>query len=171
MTKTIPDRAWLRAQVLRRIRIVGDCWEWTLSCNHGGTPGRRYGMLRVKEISEYAHRVSYMGFKGPIPAGLQIDHLCRNTKCVNPDHLEAVTAQVNMARSNAPRQMTVRLGICQRGHKRTPENLNGRGQCRVCRNMRQRAVRAANDLDPAAKEARLAKNRQSRARHRARAVG
>lgn len=72
----------------------GECWEWTASLTTtgygqfsvGGRAGRPHG----------AHRVSYELTNGPIPAGLDIDHICHNTICVNPAHLRAVTHQKNM---------------------------------------------------------------------------
>lgn len=73
------------------------CWVW----NKVKTP-KGYGQT-FKEgttIRLYAHRVFYERAKGPIPKGMQIDHLCRNTSCVNPEHLEVVTAAVNIQRGS-----------------------------------------------------------------------
>jgi hypothetical protein len=64
----------------------------------------------TKFTNAYAHRVSYALFKGPIPEGLTIDHLCRTPACVNPDHLEAVTLSENSRRA------AVRKPYCPRGH-------------------------------------------------------
>ncbi len=114
------------------VDATGDCWEWTAYRNPAG-----YGHFTKK----YAHRVAYETLVGPIPAGLQIDHLCRNTSCVNPDHLEPVTPRENTLRSPAsrPRQ-------CPQGHPRTPETRyrlkDGRmGECKACcANRRRRAA-------------------------------
>jgi HNH endonuclease len=67
----------------------GDCWRWT-----GDVSVRGYGRIKRRA----AHRVSYELFVGPIPAGMTIDHLCFNTRCVNPAHLEPVTAEENLRR-------------------------------------------------------------------------
>lgn len=73
-----------------RVRVdANGCWMWTASCYPSG-----YG----SSGTGYAHRVAYEYVKGPIPHGLQIDHLCRVKACVNPDHLEAVTVKENVRR-------------------------------------------------------------------------
>ena len=87
-----------------------------------------------------AHRVAYERAKGPIPDGLVIDHLCRNRRCVNPDHLEAVTPQVNTHRGVAPNNLIRLSGACKHGHPRTEENArvdkHGHTVCRVCQRLR-----------------------------------
>lgn len=65
------------------------CWNW------GGALSRGYGVIRVDGKKALAHRVSYELANGPIPEGLQIDHMCHNRRCVNPSHLQAVTAEGN----------------------------------------------------------------------------
>src|SRR5260221_14462809 len=70
------------------------CWEW-----QGYTNNHGYGQFRpTKGDRRFAHRFSYELFRAPIPTGLVIDHLCRNPRCVNPDHLEPVTERENMLR-------------------------------------------------------------------------
>ncbi len=83
-----------------------------------------------KSGKSYAHREAYVETYGEIPDGLEIDHLCRTRSCVNPQHLEAVTHQENMARS-LPAQKT----HCINGHEFTPENTyrDPRHQQRYCR--------------------------------------
>jgi hypothetical protein len=108
--------------ILSKIRVAeSGCWEW-----QGHVNNRGYGRLRGRV---YSHRASYEAFVGPIPDGLEIDHLCRNTRCCNPEHLEAVTPQENLRRTRAER--------CARGHEFTPENTylrpDGKGRnCLAC---------------------------------------
>lgn len=123
-----------------RYRITDSgCWEWL-----GSTNGLGYGRMRLPgDTYHYAHRVSYEDHKGPIPTGYQVDHLCRNPLCINPDHLEAVTNRENIARSKNKCASVLRENKCFRGHDFTPENTyvtwNGGRSCRICRNQRERA--------------------------------
>lgn len=96
-----------------KIQVVDDCWIWT-----GATNPKGYGSMSVsKNASALAHRVSYEATRGSIPAGLQIDHLCRHTSCVNPAHLEPVTNAENMRRRYAEQTH------CAKGHPLSGENL------------------------------------------------
>lgn len=91
MLKALPVRGLSeREEFDRRIRRDGDCWIWTTGINTAG-----YGHFRVQGKLVRAHRYSYETHNGHIPAGMVIDHTCRNRSCVNPAHLQAVTAQQN----------------------------------------------------------------------------
>lgn len=82
----------------QKVDKSGDCWVWTSS-----QWGKGYGKFTVKDVSIAAHRFAYQDTKGPIPEGMQIDHLCMNKLCVNPDHLEAVTNSENQYRAKEKR--------------------------------------------------------------------
>lgn len=73
------------------ITIGPGCWEWL-------GPGDRYGAMAVYGKQVLAHRYAYELLVAPIPPGLEIDHLCRNQRCVRPEHLEPVTHAENMRR-------------------------------------------------------------------------
>lgn len=81
--------------------LENGCWEWTATVNVNGYGSTQLGGRKGKRV--YAHRLSYEAYKGSIPEGLDLDHLCRNRKCVNPDHLEAVSRKINAHRGDGPR--------------------------------------------------------------------
>lgn len=114
------------------------CWNWT-----GWLRSTGYGRFYEGKRSWLAHRFSYTVFVGPIPSGLNIDHLCRNRSCVNPAHLEPVTQQENLKRGIGTYPATVASvkakrarTNCQHGHEYTPKNTRltkaGTRVCRAC---------------------------------------
>ncbi|WP_217488537.1 HNH endonuclease signature motif containing protein [Curtobacterium sp. Csp1] len=107
------------------------CWNWIGTKNPDG-----YGKYRGR----HAHRVVYERDRGAIPEGLELDHLCRNKQCVNPDHLEPVTRAENIDRRTA---VTFQ---CPSGHSYSEANTyvrpDGTRRCRECVNARAREYRA-----------------------------
>lgn len=137
----------LPARIAAKITVTDDgCWLWTGYIQKNG-----YGKVWHDGAKRLAHRVVYTLLVGPIPSDRELDHVrangCRSRACVNPSHLEPVTAKENQARGagNQHRGRT----HCQRGHEFTPENtiIQGGGRaCRACVRLngaaRQRAHRA-----------------------------
>lgn len=135
MYKKIPQPTEKQLERFSKKYIVlqNECWQWI-----GGKGVDGYGLVHLNNVIYRAHRVAYTIHKGPIPDGLQLDHLCRNILCVNPNHLEAVTQEENMRRSpfyganskmiKARREAT----HCQRGHEFTEDNIywNKNPECR-----------------------------------------
>lgn len=116
------------------------CWEWLGSQTAGG-----YGQFTADGRQRVAHRWLYEFFKGPVPTGLELDHLCRNRACVRVDHLEAVTRRENIRRgvSHVARQMA--QTECIRGHAFAEYgyvSCQGKRRCRICDGIRDRKYRA-----------------------------
>lgn len=116
------------------------CWTWTGSINNRG-----YGCVAVNRKSKLSHRVAYELLVGPIPEGLQIDHLCRNKACCNPSHLEPVTGLENTRRALDVRGRS----RCINGHPLAGPNLVIRHRngweyrtCRMCQILTLREARA-----------------------------
>jgi hypothetical protein len=99
----VVDRDVLAERFWKKVSPTGFCWEWTAATlkARGG-----YGVFGWNELGRnvtvYAHRFAYEMLVGPIPAGMQLDHLCRNHVCVNPDHLEPVAPGTNTSRGFGP---------------------------------------------------------------------
>ena len=107
------------------------CWEWLASKTKAG-----YGQFWLDGTMVYAHRVTYLAMVGPIPDGLQIDHLCRNRGCCNPAHLEPVTPKTNTNRGDAGKAFKAKTH-CPKGHEYSDANTRiyqGRRFCRTCSN-------------------------------------
>jgi len=118
-----------------RIQKTESCWIWINKPNSGG-----YGIIYYKGSWHPAHRIIYMLLRGPIPEGLELDHLCKNRRCVNPDHLEPVTSRVNQRRGNGFAGINANKIFCKHGHLLLGDNLvkapsrvrAGHRNCRAC---------------------------------------
>lgn len=138
----IEERFWSKADW--DIHEPDRCWEWLGYITKAG-----YGQFGRNMI---AHRLAYELEVGEIPAGLQIDHLCRNRSCVNPDHLEPVTGRENTRRGESFSARLAAQTHCKRGHVFTPENTyvppagsNGLRRCRECVRQWKRQRRRSHD--------------------------
>ncbi len=125
---------------------LGPCWRWLGKPHESG-----YGRISpAPGLTVYAHRYSYELLVHRIPVDLQIDHLCRNTMCVKPDHLEPVTQRVNQLRGEGPAAVNARKTHCPKGHPLAGEHLyshttriGGPGRrCRTCNTQSAREYRA-----------------------------
>lgn len=144
MPAPIPDAVWVTQ---RRYKIdKNGCWVWVSSCDEDGYPkcGYRAGQT-------LAHRAFYVILVGPIPAGTELDHLCKNPSCVNPAHLEPVTHAINISRGDyAKNHRNRRKTHCIHGHEFTPSNTTieptktgTARKCKTCKRERERASRKA----------------------------
>lgn len=124
---TIAERFWRRVLILET-----GCWEWTGAKDKDG-----YGAFSVTHAARVrAHRWAYETYVEHMHPWLQSDHICKNKSCVNPLHIEPVTARENVLRSNGPAAINAKKTHCYKGHNLSGDNLilrDGRGrQCRTC---------------------------------------
>jgi hypothetical protein len=113
---------------------LGPCWLWTAPPNSDG-----YGRLKVDGQEVKAHVFAYELLIGPVPSGLQPDHLCRVRLCVRPDHLEPVTCRVNLLRGDTHAARNAAKTHCLAGHAFSAENTyiyRGKRYCRACQRSR-----------------------------------
>lgn len=123
-----------------KVLVTEDCWIWTAARLATG-----YGLWHPPKASGrkmgVAHRFAFEAMVGPIPEGLQLDHLCRTPGCVKPTHLEPVTHQENQLRRRGVKDE------CRQGHDLNAANkyirADGSYQCRACNREYVRAKRAA----------------------------
>ena len=122
------------------------CWNWT-----GAKGSAGYGTIIVHDEKgkhgRGAHRVSYEQLVGPVPAGLELDHLCRNPSCINPEHLEPVTRGENIRRGSLPGILRAKGAArthCKNGHPLVGRNVAhvsgsiSSRSCRVCARLGRR---------------------------------
>lgn len=119
--------------------VIADsgCWEWVGNIN----PVTGYGRFPFNGHNLQAHRVIYELLVGPIPKGLEPDHLCRNRKCVNPSDLEPVTRLVNLLRGDTVVAKHVAKTHCPKGHEYNEVNTYWHHRMRHCRVCHKEAER------------------------------
>jgi hypothetical protein len=115
-----------------RVERTETCWIYSGALNQSG-----YGVARYQGRMTVVHRLAYQELVGPIPEGLELDHLCRVRNCVNPAHLEPVTHAENTLRGIGPTAQNARRTECLQGHPLMGPNLylrpDGRRECRTCK--------------------------------------
>ena len=126
--------ASLAARMAERIEKTEGCWYWRGNVN----PATGYGRLGIGQRNFAAHRLSYELHVGPIPEGLDLDHLCRVRHCVNPAHLEPVTRWENTRRGVGITAQRARSNVCKHGHEYTTENTIIQRGYRLCRTCKER---------------------------------
>jgi hypothetical protein len=121
----------LQTRLSQKFIQTDGCWPWS-----GATTGKEnaYGLIWNNGKYNLAHRVMYEIYVGEIPAGFDIDHLCRNKLCVNPMHLEAVSHRENMLRADVGAHNKAKTH-CPKGHEYSQTNTritHGSRSCRMC---------------------------------------
>jgi hypothetical protein len=137
LDKCLPDYFW--------DKVIPEpnsgCWFWL-----AGTVRAGYGFTAVERggVRDYAHRITYRAFVGEIPDGLELDHKCVTPACCNPMHLEAVTHQINIARS---RRKPKKKKICKNGHRLDVPGATFPSQnvCRICARAHYQATKKCGD--------------------------
>lgn len=131
------------------------CWIW-----QGYVQANGYAKIGVKlngkHVMRYAHRVMYEETVGPVPEGLDLDHLCRVRRCVNPEHLEPVTRSENLLRGDAgiyARQVTAKKTHCKHGHPLSGDNLytppgTNKRHCKECNRQRSLKCKLNSAMKP-----------------------
>lgn len=121
----------------RHIDRTDTCWLW-----NGSTKAAGYGTFQIRREGETkwravnAHRYAYELWVGPIPEGLQIDHLCATPACVRPDHLDVVTQAENLRRKS---ERIYARPFCHRGHEIAVVGRTKAGKCKACVSLRNKA--------------------------------
>lgn len=127
-----PTPMWLARLFLRATIDDKGCWVW----QEKSRTSQGYALGQGPTGLAAAHRLAYEALVGPIPEGLQLDHLCYNPPCINPSHLEPVTRQENMRRARE------RYTHCKNGHEFNEENTRittqGGRQCLPCKRAYER---------------------------------
>lgn len=131
MPRGVYPRPPLAERFWAKVEKTDSCWVWTAATYPNG-----YGEFGIEGRTCLVHRVAWELLVGPIPDGLDLDHLCRNRLCVNPDHLEPVTRRENLLRGETIPAFHAAQTHCVHGHEFTPDNThierNGSRRCLRC---------------------------------------
>jgi hypothetical protein len=146
MNVTPIERENIIARFMARVKVdsLTGCWNWT---GYLGKTGYARQVVKSLKIN-YAHRVAWLVLaRRKIPTGKQIDHLCRNRRCVNPNHMEAVTSRENTMRGENFCAKQVQQTHCKYGHPFDKKNTyvnptNHERHCRMCARTYQKILRA-----------------------------
>jgi HNH endonuclease len=134
----MPSYRPVRERLLSRLVLdpATGCLLWTGCLRHG------YGVIEIGRKAVGVHRVAWELLVGPIPEGLELDHLCRNRACAAPAHLEPVTHRVNVLRGTSPAAAAALAVACPAGHAydlvNTHVRKNGKRDCLTCARERMR---------------------------------
>lgn len=139
-TRAAPRTTDIQQRILDRVDITDlghttPCW-----ISNRATQPNGYTKVGILGRTWLTHRLAYEAFVGPIPDGLQLDHLCRQRACCNPNHLEPVTCRENLLRGDTLIATETAATHCKRGHEFTIENTYKRAdqpnkrECLACRN-------------------------------------
>ena len=135
MPTGVYERPSVEQRFFDKVTYTPTCWIW-----HAAQDGHGYGHFYYQGKVRKAYWAAYVMQVGPVPSGLELDHICRVQLCVNPLHLEPVTKQENMRRGYWPPMVSSRRDCCEQGHAYTPENLyvasTGHRYCRTCKRER-----------------------------------
>jgi hypothetical protein len=131
------ELAELKTRIMTRLgnpKGTDDCWTWP-GAKSRSRPGIYYPTLSLHNKSLRVHRVTFRIWVGPLVDGMHIDHLCRNTLCVNPWHLEQVTERENIIRGVGPTAVNAKKEVCINGHPFSPKYGTTYRQCATCQNI------------------------------------
>jgi hypothetical protein len=118
---------------MEKVNKTDTCWEWIGAKIPKGYGRFGYYKEEKGHVTCYAHRFAYELFIGDIPEGMTIDHLCKNTSCVNPEHLEVVSSYENLMRSDSPSSLAAKRTHCVNGHPFDEENTRRWKNKRICK--------------------------------------
>lgn len=132
---------------LNKIKILDSgCWKWISTITNQG-----YGQFWFNGKQRSSHRFIYKYYHGEVNSSLVLDHLCRNRKCVNPEHLEQVSIKENILRGNGFAALNIKKTHCKNGHEFIDNNThldsNGHRRCKFCNKIRQQQFQKRKKLE------------------------
>lgn len=132
-----------RKRFWEKVEKTNDCWIWK-----AGKCSKGYGVFWMNGRNHLAHRVSYQWLIGEIPKGLCIDHLCKNSACVNPEHLEIVSLGENVLRGEGITAINSKKTHCPKGHMYDMVYGTSKRGCKTCNREKMRKFRARRKEEP-----------------------